>query len=40
MSDIDERSPLFRSWGGWYTLLIVFLLLQIVLFFLITKYYS
>jgi hypothetical protein len=40
MAEIDERPPLFRTWRGWYLLLIGFLLGQIILFLLFTKYFS
>ena len=35
-----EKPPLFRSWTGWYVLLLVFLLVQIAFFAWITNYFS
>ena len=37
MTEESEKPPLFRSWRGWYLLVAGFLLLQILLFTLLTK---
>jgi len=37
MTDDSEKPPLFRRWRGWYLLVTGFLLLQILLFTLLTK---
>jgi hypothetical protein len=37
MTDESEKPPLFSSWRGWYLLVTGFLLLQILLFTLLTK---
>lgn len=36
----DERPPLFRKWSGWYTTVVIALVLQIVFFIYFTKYFS
>ena len=36
----NDKAPFFRGWNGWYILLILFLLLQIVLFYFITKRFA
>ncbi|MFZ9661818.1 MAG: hypothetical protein ACO29O_08065 [Chitinophagaceae bacterium] len=36
----DQKAPLFRSWNGWYIALISFLLLEIILFVIITQHFS
>lgn len=35
-----EKAPLFKSWGYWYVLMLVFLLLLIVLFTMFTKRFA
>lgn len=35
-----DHPPVFKSWRGWYLLVIGFLLLLIILFYLLTKTYS
>jgi len=37
MTDESEKPPLFPSWRGWYLLVTGFLLLQILLFTLLTQ---
>lgn len=37
MTDESEKPPLFASWRGWYLLVTGSLLLQILLFTLLTK---
>ena len=32
----DEKPPVFKSWSGWYWLLIGVLVLQIILFYWLT----
>ncbi|MCX6319880.1 MAG: hypothetical protein NTW29_21555 [Bacteroidetes bacterium] len=36
----NDKAPLFRSWTGWYLLLIIFLAILIFLFYLLTKKYA
>jgi hypothetical protein len=38
--DPYNRVPFFRSWNGWYLLVIGFLLLLIILFKMFTNYFS
>lgn len=38
--DQQDKVPLFKSWNYWYTLVIVFLVLQILLFYLFTKTFA
>ena len=35
-----DKSPVFKSWNGWYVLVIGFLIAQIVLFYFFTKYFA
>ena len=35
-----DRVPLFKTWTQWYLAVILFLVLQIILFYYITNYYS
>jgi hypothetical protein len=37
MADDPEQPPVFRTWRSWYILVTGFLLLQILLFTLLTK---
>jgi hypothetical protein len=37
---MKDKPPIFNSWKAWYVLVIAFLVLQIILFYLITKNYS
>ena len=36
----ENKSPLFPKWSYWYALVIGFLLLLIVLFYFLTKYFA
>jgi hypothetical protein len=36
----EEKPPLFRSWKTWYKLVLGVLLIQVIVYFLITKYFS
>jgi len=36
----DEKPPIFKSWKGWYTLLIAVLMIEILLFFIFSNYFS
>jgi len=36
----NDKPPLFKSWTGWYVLVILFLVTLIVLFKLFTKKFS
>lgn len=38
--DRQDRAPFFNNWNYWYVLVIIFLVLQIVLFFLFTKTFA
>jgi hypothetical protein len=35
----ENKPPLFKSWKGWYLAVIIFLVLQIVLFTIITEHF-
>lgn len=35
-----EKAPLFKSWTTWYILVIVFLIICILIFYLLTKTFS
>jgi hypothetical protein len=36
----NEKPPVFSRWSGWYWLVMSFLLLQIVLYYLITNSFA
>jgi hypothetical protein len=36
----EEKPPLFQSWETWYKLVLAVMLTQVVVYFLITKYFS
>jgi hypothetical protein len=36
----NEKPPVFPSWRGWYTLVLGVLLVQIILYYLITQSFS
>jgi hypothetical protein len=36
----EEKTPLFKSWSGWYRLVIGFLVVCIVVFYWLTKFFS
>ncbi len=36
----NDKAPLFKSWGGWYTAVVLFLVALIILFYLFTKHFS
>jgi len=36
----EDKPPLFKSWTSWYYLVVGFLILQIVLFAMFTKYFA
>jgi len=40
MKDPKDKVPLFRTWTQWYVFVILFLLLQIIFFYLFTKSFS
>ena len=40
MQEQTEKPPLFSRWSSWYLLVLLFLLLQIVLFSWLTNYFS
>jgi len=35
-----EKPPMFNKWSGWYKLVLVVLLIQIVFFFLLTNHFA
>jgi hypothetical protein len=37
---MKEKIPLFKSWTQWYVFVILFLVLLIALFWLLTKHFS
>ena len=39
-NDQEEKPPVFKSWKGWYALLIIVLAVLVFLFYLLTKTYS
>ncbi|SHG23571.1 hypothetical protein SAMN05444008_1227 [Cnuella takakiae] len=40
MTEPKEHIPLFKSWKGWYLLVIAFLALLIGIFYWLTKYFA
>ena len=36
----NERPPLFKSWMGWYAFVLLFLVLQIVVYYLIAQQFT
>ena len=36
----NEKVPVFKKWSHWYTLVIAFLILEIIFFYLFTNYFS
>lgn len=36
----NDKAPLFKSWTGWYVLVIGFLVLLVLLFYLFTKRFA
>jgi hypothetical protein len=36
----NEQPPVFRRWNTWYTLVVAFLVLQVILYYLVTKKFS
>ena len=38
--DQKDKAPFFKSWNYWYVLVIIFLIVQIVLFYLFTKTFA
>lgn len=40
MHEENDKPPLFRSWRYWYLLVLGFLLLQVVLYTLLTQSYA
>lgn len=39
-TDMSDKVPLFKSWTGWYILVLVFLVVLIGLFYLFTKNFA
>ncbi|WHZ08654.1 MAG: hypothetical protein OJF59_002408 [Cytophagales bacterium] len=37
---MDDKPPLFNSWKTWYQLVMGALIIQVIIYFLITKSYS
>ena len=40
MQDKQNKVPFFKSWTSWYVFVILFLVLLIIAFYLLTKYFS
>ena len=40
MEETNERPPVFKTWNGWYIMVITVLVAQIILFIYFTKYFS
>jgi len=40
MDDQKDKVPLFKSWTAWYTVVVGFLILLIVLFYWLTKTFA
>jgi hypothetical protein len=40
MQDANDQPPVFNRWGSWYLVLMFALLLQIMLYFLITRQFA
>jgi hypothetical protein len=36
----DDKPPLFRSWKTWYKLVLLVMLIQVVIYYLITSSFS
>ncbi len=36
----EEKPPLFQSWSAWYKLVLAVMLVQVILYFIITKSFS
>jgi hypothetical protein len=36
----NEKPPLFKSWSGWYTLVLSALVIQILVYYLITRAFA
>jgi len=36
----NDKAPLFKSWTSWYILVLLFLVVLIVIFYLITKRFA
>lgn len=40
MHNTEEKPPIFKTWKGWYALVIGLIVLQIILFAQLTKLFS
>lgn len=40
IKEIQDKPPFFKSWKGWYLLVVGNLIFLILLFYLFTRYYS
>lgn len=40
MTDHNDKAPLFKNWNYWYVLVVLFLVILIMVFYLLTKTYS
>lgn len=38
--EVNDQVPVFKSWNSWYLLTILLLVIQVVLYFLITKFFE
>jgi hypothetical protein len=36
----DSKIPVFKSWTGWYALVLIVLVIQILLYYGITRYFA
>ncbi len=36
----EENPPVFKSWNGWYWLVMIVLLVQVLLYFFLTRSFS
>ena len=36
----NDKAPFFKSWTGWYVLVLLFLVVLIIIFYLITKRFA
>lgn len=36
----NDKAPLFKTWRAWYVAVLLFLVIQIVLFLFLTNYFS
>lgn len=39
-NNLSEKPPVFSSWKGWYILLLVMLLIQLIFYFFLTRVFA